>query len=285
MIIKLGLILLALIFYVGCTGVPKGLEPVSEFYENRYLGKWYKIAQLDHSFKRNLSNVTAEYTKTDKDKTGKDEISVLNQGYNEKTIMLLNLTVRGIAMQWSPGRSAPTSGYCREPRSFMKRSIQNWPASKAAEWGFDTIELIRAVHDRTAKNLLPGEKAEMRSKAAGKLTPCSKSPNCVSSLAEDKEHFITPIPYSADNTMTQHKLLEILNSFERVRVVSIEGNYIHVEFVSSVFRFVDDVEFYLDDAEKVIQVKSASRTGYSDFGVNRRRVEMIRKKFEAGATG
>ena len=68
-------------------------------------------------------------------------------------------------------------------------------------------------------------------------------------------------------------------------MVSIEGNYTHAEFVSSVFRLVGDVEFYIDDTVKVIQVKSASRTGYSDLGVNRRSVEMIRKKFEAGVTG
>jgi uncharacterized protein (DUF1499 family) len=68
----------------------------------------------------------------------------------------------------------------------------------------------------------------------------------------------------------------------RVRVVMLEDDYIHAEFVSSVFRFVDDVEFYFDDEQKLIQVKSASRVGYSDLGVNRRRIEKIRKQFEAG---
>ena len=77
----------------------------------------------------------------------------------------------------------------------------------------------------------------------------------------------------------------IIHFNKGTRVVSIEKNYIHAEFVSSLFRFVDDVEFYLNDAAKVIHVKSASRTGYFDFGVNRRRVELIRKKFENGAMG
>ena len=80
--------------------------------------------------------------------------------------------------------------------------------------------------------------------------------------------------------MTQHKLLEILHSFNRVRVVRIEEGYIHAEFVSAVFGFVDDVGFYFDDEKKIIHIKSASRSGYFDFGVNRRRMEKIRKLFE-----
>jgi uncharacterized protein (DUF1499 family) len=63
-------------------------------------------------------------------------------------------------------------------------------------------------------------------------------------------------------------------------VVKVEEDYIHAEFVSSVFRFVDDVEFSFDKTKKLIQVRSASRTGYSDLGVNRRRIEEIRKQFD-----
>jgi uncharacterized protein (DUF1499 family) len=114
------------------------------------------------------------------------------------------------------------------------------------------------------------------------LTPCPKTPNCVSSLSADKAHFIEPFTYKGEIIDTQHAILGILNSMNRVRVVMLEDDYIHAEFVSSVFRFVDDVEFYFDDEQKLIQVKSASRVGYSDLGVNRRRIEKIRKQFEAG---
>ena len=120
----------------------------------------------------------------------------------------------------------------------------------------------------------------MASKAANKLTPCPDTPNCVSSLAEDQKHFIEPISYEKENALAQHELLRILNSFKRVRVVRIEEDYIHAEFVSFIFRFVDDVEFYFDKAKNLIQVRSASRTGYSDLGVNRRRIEEIRKQFD-----
>ena len=63
-------------------------------------------------------------------------------------------------------------------------------------------------------------------------------------------------------------------------MVRIEEDYIHAEFVSYFFKFVDDVEFYFDPAQKLIQVRSASRTGYSDLGVNRRRIEAIREQFD-----
>jgi len=307
----LGILFLMTFIVLGCTGVPKGIEPVSDFDGDRYMGKWYEIARLDHSFERNLSNVSAIYT-AQEDGT----ISVVNRGFNEKagewkqiegkarfiqdgTIGSLKVSFFGpfyggyhvIELDRENYSYAMVSGPSRSYLWILSRTreldeaIYSGLVSRAAELGFEATELIRVKHDRTAKNILPGEKTKMASTAAGKLTPCPESPNCVSSLAEDKKHFIAPIPYSGDNAVTQQKLLEILNSFKRTRVVSIEENYIHAEFVSSVFRFVDDVEFYLDDAVKMIQVKSASRTGYSDFGVNRRRVEMIRKKLEEGAMG
>jgi uncharacterized protein (DUF1499 family) len=68
---------------------------------------------------------------------------------------------------------------------------------------------------------------------------------------------------------------------KRVRIVTAEECYLHAEFTSALFRFVDDVEFLLDDGTKTIHVRSASRVGYSDLGVNRRRVEAIRYRFDA----
>ncbi|MBN2243722.1 MAG: DUF1499 domain-containing protein [Acidobacteria bacterium] len=58
-----------------------------------------------------------------------------------------------------------------------------------------------------------------------------------------------------------------------------------MEYTSRLFRFVDDVEFYLDDERKVIDFRSASRTGYSDLGVNRKRMETIRKKYALSGPG
>jgi len=71
----------------------------------------------------------------------------------------------------------------------------------------------------------------------------------------------------------------------RVRIVTAGETYLHAEFTSAVFRFVDDVEFLLDDAEKVVHVRSASRVGHSDLGVNRKRVEALREAFEGRPGG
>jgi uncharacterized protein (DUF1499 family) len=68
---------------------------------------------------------------------------------------------------------------------------------------------------------------------------------------------------------------------KRSRIVKTEDTYIHAEFTSAIFRFVDDVEFYLDDTAKTIHMRSASRVGKSDFGVNRKRMEKVRAHFTA----
>ena len=62
----------------------------------------------------------------------------------------------------------------------------------------------------------------------------------------------------------------------RAKLVEEDEDYLHYEFTSLLLRFVDDVEFVFDDATRTIHFRSASRTGYSDLGVNRRRMEEIR---------
>ena len=75
-------------------------------------------------------------------------------------------------------------------------------------------------------------------------------------------------------------LLSVLESMPRCTIVDKENDYIHAEFRSMIFRFVDDAEFYFDPDKPVIDVRSAARLGYSDFGVNRKRMEEIRQQFE-----
>ena len=70
-----------------------------------------------------------------------------------------------------------------------------------------------------------------------------------------------------------------MRSLPRTTVVTATGTYLHAEFRSAVFRFVDDVEFHADEAAGVIQVRSGSRIGFSDLGVNRRRIEAIRARW------
>ena len=105
----------------------------------------------------------------------------------------------------------------------------------------------------------------------GKLAPCPNSPNCVSSFApaDDTHHRIPPIA-STD----REKLLATLNAMPRTTIERDEGDYIHATQRSAAWGFIDDIEFIIGDEQ--IDVRSASRTGYSDMGVNRNRVEQIR---------
>jgi uncharacterized protein (DUF1499 family) len=115
---------------------------------------------------------------------------------------------------------------------------------------------------------------------SGSLSTCPDSPNCVSSQNPDGKHAVEPLRYGGTAEQAKRLLIETLLGMKRVRIVKVEEQYLHAEFTSALFRFVDDVEFLLDDEEKTIHVRSASRIGYSDFGANRKRVEEIRSRFE-----
>ena len=115
----------------------------------------------------------------------------------------------------------------------------------------------------------------------GKLGPCPSSPNCVSSQSSDDAHRISPLTYSGPAADAMKKLTVVIQTFPRTSVITVSESYLHAEFTSAIFRFVDDLEFLVDDTAKVIHVRSASRMGYSDLGVNRKRVEEIRLQWLA----
>jgi uncharacterized protein (DUF1499 family) len=110
----------------------------------------------------------------------------------------------------------------------------------------------------------------------GHLTDCPSSPNCVSSQASDSAHKIAPLPLTGDVENSRRHLVKLLASQPRVTIVTEQNNYIHAEFTSSLLRFVDDVEFLL--GPQAIEVRSASRLGFSDLGANRTRVEQLREQ-------
>jgi len=114
-----------------------------------------------------------------------------------------------------------------------------------------------------------------------KFSPCPDSPNCISSQSTDKRHFIEPLNYTGDIADARKKLIDILENTKRVNLRKAGMNYIHAEFRSSIFRFIDDVEFSFPTDKNIIHVKSASRKGYYDFGANCRRVERLRSTFES----
>lgn len=110
----------------------------------------------------------------------------------------------------------------------------------------------------------------------GHLSACPASPNCVVSQNADSKHAIDAIAYHVDRDTARETLLKVLTVVPRTEVIEQTDNYIHALSKSRIFKFVDDVEFYLPTDESVIHLRSASRIGESDLGVNRRRMEQIR---------
>ena len=112
----------------------------------------------------------------------------------------------------------------------------------------------------------------------GQFPPCPDKPNCVSSKSSLSLHKIAPLIYEGNSKNARDKLLGIINSIPRTQISMGNENFIHVEFTSKIFQFVDDVEFYFE-SPGTIHFRSASRVGHSDMGVNRDRMEEIRRLF------
>jgi len=112
----------------------------------------------------------------------------------------------------------------------------------------------------------------------GHLQACPDKPNCVSSEAEkgDKLHAIAP--FSGADWQVLRQAIEASGG----KIELDDGEYMHATFTSSLFHFVDDVELRFDIAQGLIHIRSASRVGHSDFGVNRKRVEAIRARMLEG---
>ncbi|GBF79257.1 DUF1499 domain-containing protein [Aphanothece sacrum] len=109
----------------------------------------------------------------------------------------------------------------------------------------------------------------------GKLTACPGTPNCVNSQSSNNQFKIDPLPAVAIST-----LRKVIESMERTTIIEATDNYLYAEFKTPLMGYVDDVEFYLDPNENVLHVRSASRLGKSDLGLNRKRVEQIRAKLK-----
>lgn len=111
-----------------------------------------------------------------------------------------------------------------------------------------------------------------------RFQPCPGSPNCVSSLSKGSRHFIQPIHFTGTPESALDCLTAILGEERRVRIVVQEKGYLHAEF-RTWLGFVDDEEFLVDSEKGLVHMRSASRFGYWDLGVNRRRLEHLRARF------
>ncbi len=110
-----------------------------------------------------------------------------------------------------------------------------------------------------------------------RLAPCPASPNCLSSDAQDSTHNTPPFQLDGDPGKIWEAVREVVSELPRTHIVNQTSEYLHAECRSPFFGFVDDLELHLRPTEGIIAVRSASRLGYSDFGVNQRRVETLRE--------
>ena len=114
----------------------------------------------------------------------------------------------------------------------------------------------------------------------GKLSPLTGKPNAVSTQTDKEALKMTSLPFHGNLAESKFQIMRILQSLDRVKVVKEDPTYIHAIFSSKVFRFKDDVEFYFDESSQQIHFRSASRVGYSDWGVNRKRMEDISARYK-----
>jgi len=142
------------------------------------------------------------------------------------------------------------------------------------------IELLALISMAAIFAGCTGKTPELIGVKDGRFAECPSKPNCVSSMTVDETHFIEPFKYTGDYNKAKTALVDSIGSLDRVRVITDTDNYIHAEFKSKLFRFVDDVEFLIDDKTKTVHIRSASRVGYSDMGVNRKRMEALRVIFQ-----
>jgi uncharacterized protein (DUF1499 family) len=124
----------------------------------------------------------------------------------------------------------------------------------------------------------------------GKLKPPSRTENSVCSQADlwpdsaMKDYArIAPLALRGDGPATIGKIAQIVEGLPGAVIVERRDDYLYARFTTAMMRFVDDVEFWFDPAANVVQVRSASRVGRKDFGVNRARIEQVRARLVGAA--
>lgn len=117
----------------------------------------------------------------------------------------------------------------------------------------------------------------------GRFAACPDSPNCISSFAasDDAEHYFPPWETSANPQQDWQQLLQLIKTEKRLTMIVQDGVYLHVEARTPIMRYIDDLQWYLDEKQQRIYVYSASRLGYSDLGKNRSRMERLQSLWQA----
>ena len=121
---------------------------------------------------------------------------------------------------------------------------------------------------------------QANSNAEKNLPICRDTPNCVSSQAQDDKHFIEPFKINGNPDIAWTALKAAINNQSRMVITHETAATLHAEATSLMFKFVDDIDVILDAKNKLIHIRSASRVGHSDFGVNRKRIEALRVQLQ-----
>jgi len=114
----------------------------------------------------------------------------------------------------------------------------------------------------------------------GMLAPLPDSPNAVSSQTKQVDKRVEPFPYSGDLEQTKALVKKAATEFGGARILVEKPDYLHLVFTVPFIPFKDDVEFFFSEKDSVVHYRSASRVGYSDLGVNRKRYERLRSLYE-----
>ena len=117
----------------------------------------------------------------------------------------------------------------------------------------------------------------------GKLAPCKSSPNCISSQCDplDRMHYAPAMQIPVTIANPKQRLIEVITSMPGAQIIEDTDQYIRAEYTTKLMRYVDDVEFLVDEKTRTIHFRSASRVGYSDMNLNRKRIEEIRALMNA----
>ena len=175
----------------------------------------------------------------------------------------------GVPARDAEGGAGARAAGAAPRRGRGRKRNRPWPARRRV-LGVRALALV--LRSRAVPAAARGE--DIREPSEGRVPT---TPNCVLSTATDETHRIAPFPFTGTAADALARVKAAALSFPRTKVVEEAPGYVHITFTSAVFRFVDDVELEVDEAAKVVNVRSASRVGRSDFGVNRKRVEAIRE--------
>ena len=161
----------------------------------------------------------------------------------------------------------------------LRRALLGFALLLAAVTGGLALHVVTATGD----TVFSWKRPDNLGVKEGKLAPPKSTPNSVSSQidAADAEHYIAPIAFKGVAAVAMAAVRKAIESMQGGTVIRQDGGYLYAEFRTKLMRFVDDVEFLYDEKAGLVHLRSASRLGRRDFGVNRARIEAIRNRIKS----